>query len=105
MVKRIAPRQSGAAHDSGGALTSSPGDICPAEALGRVLRELQDGRLTDQSSQKMAELLVRFTIFAEKGLRLGQVAQVSSDYAALRVMPTSPRRCWSAGVGSLKLSA
>jgi putative transposase len=28
-----------------------------------------------------------------------------SDYADLRVMPTSPRRCWSAGVGSLKLSA
>jgi integrase/recombinase XerC len=53
----------------------------PAEALGRVLRGLQDGRLTDQSSQKMAELLVRFTIFAEKGLRLGRVAQVSSDHA------------------------
>jgi DNA invertase Pin-like site-specific DNA recombinase len=27
------------------------------------------------------------------------------DYADLRVMPISLRRCWSAGVGSLKLSA
>ena len=79
-MKRIAPRQSGGTHDSAGTLISSPGDILPAEALGGVLRELQDGRLTDQSSQKMAELLVRFTIFAEKGLRLGRVAQVSSDH-------------------------
>jgi site-specific recombinase XerC len=27
------------------------------------------------------------------------------DYADLRVMPTSSRQCWSAGVGSLRLSA
>ena len=39
---------------------------------------------------------------------LDQVAPAGrfySYYADLRVMPTFLRRCWSAGVGSLKLSA
>ena len=37
--------------------------------------------------------------------RAGLPAIWFHDYADLRVMPTSPRRCWSAGVGFLRLSA
>src|SRR2546421_6043163 len=52
----------------------------PSRALGSVLQELRQTKLTDQSTQRMTELLVRFTIFAEKGLRLRQVSQVSPEH-------------------------
>ena len=59
----------------------TPGQGSPSDGLGRVLKELQQAKLTDQSTQRMAELLVCFTIFAEKGLRLRQVRQVSPEHA------------------------
>src|SRR6266576_2291130 len=53
----------------------------PSQALGRVLQELRDAKLTDQSTQRMAELLVRFTIFVEKGVQLRQITQISPEHA------------------------
>src|SRR5260370_7332970 len=53
----------------------------PSQALGRVLQELRDAKLTDQSTQRMAELLVRFTIFVEKGVELRQISQISPEHA------------------------
>jgi site-specific recombinase XerC len=60
---------------------TSPSDLRPPEALGRVLDELRRSKLTDQSTHRMTELLVRFTIFLDKGLRLGSVQQISPDQA------------------------
>src|SRR5439155_12147282 len=53
----------------------------PSYAFGRVLQELRDAKLTDQSTQRMAELLVRFTIFVEKGVQLRQIGQISPQHA------------------------
>ena len=55
--------------------------VSPAVALGQVLEELNRSALTDQSSHRMTELLVRFTIFAEQGLRLGSVQDVTTEHA------------------------
>jgi site-specific recombinase XerC len=50
----------------------------PTGALGKVLEQLRVSRLTDQSTHRMTELLVRFTIFVDKGLRLRSVDQISA---------------------------
>jgi site-specific recombinase XerC len=55
--------------------------VSPSDALGCVLIELRGTKLTDQSTQRMAELLVRFTIFVEKGVQLRQISQVSPEHA------------------------
>jgi len=53
----------------------------PSQALGRVLQELRGAKLTDQSTQRMAELLVRFTIFVEKGVDIPPIRQLSPEHA------------------------
>src|SRR5579863_9504486 len=58
-----------------------PSGLKPADALGQVLEELRRSKLTDQSTHRMTELLVRFTIFLDKGVRLGSVEQISAEHA------------------------
>jgi site-specific recombinase XerC len=57
-------------------------EISPSVALGRVLEELRKSKLTDQSTHRMTELLVRFTIFLDRGLRLRSVDHISKVHAA-----------------------
>ena len=69
----------------------------PSQALGRVLQELRGAKLTDQSTHRMTELLVRFTIFLEKGLRLGSVEDITAERASRFVFagiskPFGPQR-------------
>lgn len=59
----------------------SPCGLPPSVALGRVLNELHRSNLTDQSAHRMTELLVRFTIFLDKGLRLPSVDHISAVHA------------------------
>ena len=66
------------ARGSRASCTSLPG-LTPSAALGRVVDELRRSKLTDQSTHRMTELLVRFTIFVDKGLRLGSVEQISAE--------------------------
>ena len=75
----------------------SSGTASPADALGQVLEELRRSKLTDQSTHRMAELLVRFTIFLDKGLRLDSVEQISVDHVGQFIRasistPAGPRR-------------
>src|SRR5260370_29837026 len=81
-------------HEPTGALRSSAvvefgtttqpvaGVTAPSEALGHVLGELRRSKLTDQSTHRMTELLVRFTIFLDKGLGLGSVKDVTPEHAS-----------------------
>src|SRR5437899_6588735 len=80
MVKRTGAREISAAFRDTDTPVLEDGGTSPSQALGRVLQELQRAKLTDQSTQRMAELLVRFTIFVEKGIRLRQVSQVSPEH-------------------------
>src|SRR5437588_982327 len=69
----------------------------PSEALGRVLVELRRSKLTDQSTHRMTELLVRFTIFVDKGLHLGSVEDITAEHASRFVFagiskPVGPQR-------------
>ena len=57
----------------------SPSGSPPSNALGRVLEEIRRSKLTDQSTYRMSELLVRFTVFVDKGLRLGSADQISAE--------------------------
>jgi site-specific recombinase XerD len=71
--------------------------LTPSEVLGRVLEELRRSKLADQSTHRMTELLVRFTIFLDKGLRLSSVDQISAEHAdqfirASIATPAGPRR-------------
>lgn len=55
---------------SGAPLSCSPRpSTTPADALGQVLEKLRPSKFTDQSTHRMTELLVRFTIFVDKGHR------------------------------------
>lgn len=72
-------------------------DLAPADALGRVLEELNRSGLTDQSTHRMTELLVRFTIFIEKGLRLRSVQEITTEHASRFIFagiskPYGPKR-------------
>src|SRR6267378_1764198 len=69
----------------------------PSESLGRVLEELRRSRLTDQSTHRMTELMVRFTIFLEKGLLLDSVEDITAEHASRFVFagiskPVGPQR-------------
>ena len=69
---------------SGGAagiLDRSTDPLLPSVALGRVLEELRSSKLTDQSVHRLTELLVRFTVFEEKGLRLRTVQAITPEHA------------------------
>lgn len=56
--------------------------VSPSDALGLVLEELRTSKLTDQSTHRMTELLVRFTIFSDKGLRLQSLDQITATHAS-----------------------
>src|SRR5437867_4446953 len=82
---------------SGAASCSPRSGLKPADALGQVLEELRRSKLTDQSTHRMTELLVRFTIFLDKGLRLDSVEQLSGEHIdqfirASISTPAGPRR-------------
>src|SRR4030081_2591241 len=77
MNERTGTRRSSAAPTPSGCSTMT---TTPSESLGSVLEELRRSRLPDQSTHRMTELLVRFTIFLNRGLRLGSVKQISADH-------------------------
>jgi site-specific recombinase XerC len=76
MHQRTDARGSGA-----GPSGTSPCSLTPSAALGRFLEELRRSRLTDQSTHRVTEILVRFTIFVDKGLRLHTVDKISAVHA------------------------
>jgi hypothetical protein len=82
MIKRTGMRAPSVDAPASGKVSMVHGDASPSQALGRVLEELRRSRLTDQSTHRMTELLVRFTIFVDKGLRLGSVKQISAEHAS-----------------------
>jgi len=80
MIKRTGMRAPSVDAVASGEVSLVHGDASPSQALGRVLEELRQSRLTDQSTHRMTELLVRFTIFLEKGLRLGSVEDITAEH-------------------------
>jgi len=80
MSQSIGPRRRGAATPEVARPLTSAGEYAPSEALGVVLKELRGTKLTDQSTSRMAELLVRFTIFLEKGHRLQRAGSISQEH-------------------------
>src|SRR2546426_3287907 len=92
MHQRTEARRAGAARSR-----TPHGGLLPSEALGKVLEELHRSRLTDQSTHRMTEVLVRFTIFLDKGFRLDSVEQLSGEHVDQFVRasistPAGPRR-------------
>src|SRR6266550_1940647 len=71
----------GAVRTASSSVTRDPSASSPSGALGRVLEELRQSKLTDQSTHRMTELLVRFTIFLDKGLRLDSVDDIRAEHA------------------------
>ncbi len=61
-------------------LTRARSACSPSEALGGVLRELQTADLSSQSTQRMAELMARFTIFIEKGFGLRAISEIAEEH-------------------------
>src|SRR6266851_7512259 len=82
MIKRTGMRAASVDAAASGDVSSVHGDASPSQALGLVLEELRRSGLTDQSTHRMTELLVRFTIFLDKGLRLGSVEQISAEHVS-----------------------
>src|SRR2546428_1486210 len=80
MIKRTGMRAPSVDTAASGEVSLVRGD--PSQALGRVLGELRRSRLTDQSTHRMTELLVRFTIFVDKGLRLNSVEDITAEHAS-----------------------
>src|SRR6266576_3853828 len=94
MNERTVTRPSSAAPTPSGRSTTT---MTPSESLGRVLEELRRSRLTDQSTHRMTELLVRFTIFIDKGLRLSSVEDITAEHASRFIFagiskPVGPQR-------------
>jgi integrase/recombinase XerC len=79
--------------------------VTPSDSLGRVLEELRRSKLTDQSTHRMTELLVRFTIFLDKGLRLGSVEQISAEQVSqfIRASISTPGGRQSPSVATMHL--
>ena len=94
MYEPTGPRLSSAAScPSGGSAVIS----IPPEALGRVLEALRQSKLSDQSAHRMTELLVRFTIFLDKGLRVDSIQEISGDHVSRFIhagiaTPAGPQR-------------
>lgn len=60
--------------------TRAPSRSSPSDALGQVLSALQKTNLTDYSTQRMTELMVRFTVYVEKGHRVRSVVDVAEEH-------------------------
>jgi len=54
--------------------------VGPAAGLGLVLKELKRTELTDQSVQRMAEFMARFTIYVDKGHGLRSVTEIAEEH-------------------------
>src|SRR3989454_3519558 len=97
MIKRTGMRVPSVDAAASGDVSLVDGAASPSRALGRVLEELRRSRLTDQSTHRMTELLVRFTIFLEKGHRLDSVEHITAEHASRFVLagiskPVGPQR-------------
>src|SRR5438477_12891266 len=97
MIKRSGMRAPSMDAAASGEISLVQGEASPSRALGRVLEELRRSRLTDQSTHRMTELMVRFTIFLEKGLRLDSVEDITPEHASRFVFagiskPVGPQR-------------
>ena len=57
-----------------------PEPVSPASTLGLVLEELKQAGLSDQSVQKMAELMACFTIYIDKGHGLRSVTEIAEEH-------------------------
>jgi integrase/recombinase XerC len=67
---------------SPGAVRSVPEPpVVPSHLLGEVLRHLSCSRLTDQTVQRMAELMTRFVTYLEKGHGIHSIADVAEEHA------------------------
>src|SRR3989440_7286591 len=95
----------GAVRTTSSSVSWDPAASSPSGARGRVLEELRRSRLTDQSSHRMTELLVRFTIFLDKGLRLGSVEGISAEHASrfIRAAISTPAGRQSPSVATMHL--
>jgi hypothetical protein len=93
MIKRTGTRAHSVDASAFGEVSLDLGDTSPSQALGRVLEELRRSRLTDQSTHRMTELLVRFTIFLDKGLRLNSVEDITAEHISrfIRARISTPK--------------
>jgi site-specific recombinase XerC len=57
-----------------------PESTSPSQVLGVVLKEIKQAGLADQSVQRMAEIVARFTIYVEKGHGLRSVTEIAGDH-------------------------
>jgi len=61
-------------------LLPTPDLVSPASALELILKKLKQTDLTDQSVQRMAELIARFTIYVERGHGLRSVTEIAEEH-------------------------
>lgn len=52
----------------------------PSDALGQILSVLPGTKLTDYSTQRMTELMVRFTGYLEKGHRIRSLVDIAEEH-------------------------
>jgi len=105
MIKRTRMRALSVDSAASSEVSLVHGDASPIQALGRVLEELRRSRVTDQSTHRMTELLVRFTIFLDNGLRLGFVEQISAEHVSqfIRAGISTPTGRQSPSVATMHL--
>lgn len=60
--------------------TVAPARVSPTAALGLVLEHLHGSKLTDYSTQRMAELMARFTAYVEKGHRVRSIRDIAEEH-------------------------
>lgn len=60
--------------------TVAPARVSPTAALGLVLEQLHGSKLTDYSTQRMAELMARFTAYVEKGHRVRSIRDIAEEH-------------------------
>ena len=61
--------------------TAPEPSIAPSLLLGEVLRHLNGARLTDQTVQRMAEIMTRYVTYLEKGHGVRSIADVAEEHA------------------------
>ena len=55
--------------------------VAPSLLLGEVLRRLNGARFTDQTVQRMAEIMTRFVTYLEKGHAIDSIGDVAEEHA------------------------
>ena len=66
-----------------------PESVDPCSVLGLVLKELKRTELTDQSVQRMAEIIARFTLYIDKGYGLRSAAEITQVHVEKFVFASS----------------